>query len=209
MMILNAIGICLILAGYIRQSAAWGFAPEGLSRIIIQWSTVAIILTPFFMAAISLNFTSLWLLIKCSIPYWLFLPTLVGSFTMYSMARLSDTSWGNRVSVAGTNFKTASQHEIAQSQAELSSNSLVALIVLTLINGIIEFIVIYYGVNNWFIVGVLGFIFFSTIVLALISVVYFIGKHISGLTFWQKFGCCLCCNRRLNYKNDDNLVHPK
>lgn len=76
MMFLNAIGIILILSGYIRQSVAWGFSPDGVSRMIIQWSTIAIILTPFFMAAISLNFTSLWLLIKCSIPYWLFLPTL-------------------------------------------------------------------------------------------------------------------------------------
>jgi hypothetical protein len=44
------------------------------------------------------------------------------------MARLSDISWGNRVSVAGSNFKNASQHEVTQSQQELSNNALVALI---------------------------------------------------------------------------------
>ena len=137
-----------------------------------------ILLIPFVMAAISLNFTSLWLLVKCSIPFWLFLPTLVGSFTMYSMARLADTSWGNRVSVAGTNFKAASQHEIALVQEDLSNNSLVALIFLTFINGVIEFLVIYYGVDTWFIIGVMAFIFFSTILLSLISMVYFLGKHV-------------------------------
>ncbi len=79
--------------------------------------------TFFFLIEI-LDFKSLWLLIKSSIPYWLFLPTLVGSFTLYSMARLSDISWGNRVSVSGSNFKNASQHEVAQSQQELSNNAL-------------------------------------------------------------------------------------
>jgi len=152
--------------------------PEGISRQILQWSTIVILLIPFVMATISLNFTSLWLLVKCSIPFWLFLPTLVGSFTMYSMARLADTSWGNRVSVAGTNFKAASQHEIALVQEDLSNNSLVALIFLTFINGVIEFLVIYYGVDTWFIIGVMAFIFFSTIMLSMISIVYFIGKHI-------------------------------
>jgi hypothetical protein len=117
------------------------------------------------------------------------------------MARLADTSWGNRVSVAGTNFKSATQHEIAVVQEDLSNNSLVALIFLTFINGVIEFLVIYYGVDTWFIIGVMVFIFFSTIMLSLISTIYFLGKHVSGSTFWQKFGCCTCCGRvkRIKY----------
>ena len=72
----------------------------------------------------------------------------------------------------------ASQHEIALVQEDLSNNSLVALIFLTFINGVIEFLVIYYGVDTWFVIGVMAFIFFTTIMLSLISMVYFLGKHI-------------------------------
>lgn len=206
MMVINMIVMILTIAGFIRQASAWGFSPTGIDRIIIQWTIIVVLLVPFFMAAVSLNFRSLWLLVKSCIPYWLFLPTLVGSFTLYSMARLSDTSWGNRVSVAGSNFNSATQHEIAQCQQELSSNSLVALIAFTIINGFVEFFVIYYGVNSWFIMGVLMFVFASTAIQALVSMFYFIGKHLSGLTCWQKWGCCLCCNRRLKYMDKDAVA---
>jgi hypothetical protein len=145
------------------------------------------------MALISLDFKSLWLLVKSCIPYWLFLPTLVGSFTLYSMARLSDTSWGNRVSTTGSNFKSATQFEVSQSQQELSNNALVALIAITIVNAFLEFFIIYYGVNSWFIVGVIILVFFSTAIQAFVSMLYFVGKHLSGSTCLQRCGrrCCL------------------
>ena len=76
--------------------------------------------SPFFMALVALDFKSFWLLLKSCIPYWLFLPTLVGSFTTYSIARVADTSWGNRVSVAGSNFKGSTQKELSDLQEDLS-----------------------------------------------------------------------------------------
>lgn len=87
MMIINMIAMILTIAGFIRQAVAWGFNPTGIDRLIIQWTIIVVLVVPFFMAVVSLNFKSLWLLVKSCIPYWLFLPTLVGSFTLYSMAR--------------------------------------------------------------------------------------------------------------------------
>ncbi len=206
MVVFNVISMVLTVAGYIHQASAWGFSPDSVDRLIIQWMILVIMLIPFVMAFISLDFKSLWLLIKSSIPYWLFLPTLVGSFTLYSMARLSDTSWGNRVSTTGSNFKSATQFEVAQSQQELSNSALVALIAITIVNGFLEFFLIFYGVNSWFIVGVISFVFASTAVQAFVSVLYFMGKHLSGLTCLQRGNRRCCCMRRGQTRLNEEVV---
>lgn len=204
MAILNALVIIFVLAGFFRQSASWGFYPSGIDRQLLQYFTLAILAVPFLMAIIALDFKSLWLLVKAAIPFWLFLPTLNGAFALYALARVADTTWGNRVSVAGSNFKRATYNQLQDLQRDLSSNALVGLIFMTVLNGVVETLVIYYGVNSWFIVGVLCIIFFSTVVQVLLATIYFLGKHLSGLTFWEKCGCCLCacCKRRgrMNYK---------
>lgn len=207
MVILNALVMIFVLAGFFRQSISWGFYPTGIDRQILQYFTLAVMTIPFLMAIIALDFKSLWMMIKAAVPFVLFLPTLSGSFALYSLARVSDTSWGNRVSVAGSNFKGATTNQLQDLQRDLSSNALVGLIFITVLNGVVEAIVIYYGVNSWFIVGVLCFIFFSTIIQVILATIYFVGKHVSGLTFWERCGCCLCgcCKRRkrLDYKRGE------
>jgi cellulose synthase/poly-beta-1,6-N-acetylglucosamine synthase-like glycosyltransferase len=206
MAILNALVIIFVLAGFFRQSASWAFHPSGIDRQLLQYFTLAIFAVPFFMAIIALDFKSLGLLLISCLQFLLFLPTLNGAFSLYALARVADTSWGNRVSVAGSNFKGATYNQLQDLQRDLSNNAIVGLISMTVLNAVVETIVIYYGFNSWFIVGVLCFIFFSTVVQVLLATIYFIGKHLSGLTFWEKWGCCLCscCNKRrgrIDYKN--------
>jgi len=182
LVVVNAVGMCIVFAGYIKQAIKWNFMPEGIDHMIIQWSTIAIITMPFIMALIALDFKSFGYLLIACIPYWLFLPTLVGTFTIYALSRLSDTTWGNRVSVAGSNFKGASQKQIADLQADLSSNASVALVFVTLANLIIGIVVIWFHSNSWFIVGCMMALF-STIGLQIsISIIYFAVKHISCTT---------------------------
>jgi len=196
---INMLAMIFIVVGFIKQSADWGFSPTGVSRIIIQWSTIFIIAAPFVMTLIALDFKSLFLLIKSCIPYWLFLPTMIGSYMLYSIARVFDVSWGNRAGTAGANFKSATQKQLSDLADDFSSNSLVGLIFITLLNIVIEIIVIYFGVNSWFIVGCLAVIFSTTILQIIVSCIYFIVKHLSGYTFWQKCSCCLCCGRRMDF----------
>lgn len=199
MMFINMIAMIMIVAGYIRQSAAWSFSPEGVDRIIIQWSTVFIMAAPFVMSLVALDLKSFLLLLKSCVPYWLFLPTMIGSFMLYSVARVFDVSWGNRGGSAGANFKSVTQKQLTEMSEDFSSNSLIGLICITLLNIVIEIIVIYFGVNSWFIIGCLGIIFSTTIFQILLSFCYFMIKHISGATFWQKYSCCLCCGRRVDF----------
>lgn len=202
MAFLNFLVIVFVLAGFFRQSSSWGFSPSGIDRQLLQYSTLAVMAVPFIMSIVALDFVSLWMLIKSCLFFWSFLPTLVGSFSLYSLARVCDTTWGNRVSVAGSNFKGATQRQLADLQEDLSSNALVGLIFVTIFNGIVEFFVIFYGFNSWFIVGVLGVVFFSTFIQVALAIVYFLGKHISGLTFWQKCGWCTCFGRRYSYTEE-------
>lgn len=201
MMFLNIMVIIFVLCGFLRQSISWGFNPEGIDRKLLQYITLAVMAVPFAMALIALDFRSLWMLIKGAIPFWLFLPTLIGSFSLYAIARVCDTTWGNRVSTAGSNFKGATQKELDDLQTDLSNNALVGLIFVTVANGIIEALVIYYGYNSWFIIGVLCVVFFVAVVQICISTCYFVGKHLSGLTCWQRCGCCRCCFR-LDYVSE-------
>ena len=186
LVVANAIGMCIIFAGYIKECIRWNFFPPGIDHMIIQWCTVAIISMPFIMAIVALDFKSLGFLLISCIPYWLFLPTLVGSFTIYALSRLSDTTWGNRVSVAGSSFKGASQKQVADLQADLSSNASVALVFISVANVAIEILVIYFHSNSWFIVGCIAVIFTTIIIQVLVSLVYFIIKHLSCRTCMQR-----------------------
>lgn len=199
MAFVNMLAMIFIVAGFIRQSSAWAFSPTGINRIIIQWSTIFIMASPFAMSLIALDLKSFVLLLKSCIPYWLFLPTMIGSFMMYSISRVFDVSWGNRGGEVGANFKSATQKQISDLADDFSSNSLIGLIFMTILNIVIEIIVIYFGVNSWFIVGCLAVIFSTTILQISISFVYFLAKHLSGTTFWQKCSCCLCCGRRVDF----------
>ncbi len=186
LVVANAIGMCLIIAGYIKECIRWNFFPPGIDNMIIQWCTVAIMSMPFIMAIVALDFKSLGYLLIACIPYWLFLPTLVGSFTIYALSRLSDTTWGNRVSVAGSSFKGASQKQVADLQADLASNASVALVFVSVANVIIEILVIYFHSNTWFIVGCIMTVFATIIIQVLVSFVYFVIKHISCTTCKQR-----------------------
>ncbi len=136
--------------------------------------------------------------------YWPFyvlcLPTLVGTFSLYSMARLSDTSWGNRTVAAKSVFSgPVTDKEIGDLQSELKANAGVALIFVTFFIVVLEFFVIYFRTRDWFIVAVMATLFFTTLVQAVMSALFFLGKHISGETCRQiiagRWSCCCCCPR--------------
>lgn len=37
MIVINIIASVMTVAGYIRQASEWGFSPDGVDRLIIQW----------------------------------------------------------------------------------------------------------------------------------------------------------------------------
>lgn len=186
MALINAAFMCIILAAFFEESIRWSFSPPSLIQQILQWATIGIIGVPFFMAIVSLDLKSLGLLLVSCIPYWLFLPTLIGSFTIYAFSRLSDTTWGNRVSEDGAGFKDISRNQIINLQNDLSSNASVALLFLSIANvGLLSFLVAFHK-NSLFILICMAIVLAPMGIQVLISTIYFIVKHLSCNTCRQR-----------------------
>ena len=56
--VINAVGMCIIIAGYVKQAIKFDFSPLGDDHLIIQWATIGIISIPFVMALIALDLKS-------------------------------------------------------------------------------------------------------------------------------------------------------
>eukprot|EP00941_MAST-03F_sp_MAST-3F-sp1_P003302 g3302.t1 len=67
---------------------------------ILTLGSIGFILFPLINTLLSLNLYGFWLMITSFVPYYLFLPTLIGWFGAYSLARSHDLKWGNRPSTA-------------------------------------------------------------------------------------------------------------
>lgn len=207
--LINAGVIATTVASLIREFILKGAVQPSIARMIIMWSAVGVTAAPFILGVISGNFRSVALLLLYAIPYYLFLPTLVGSFSLYSMARLHDVSWGNRQTTDRSGFSTAvSDAELDRLKKDLSSNAGVALLFVSLFNIVLEFCVIFFRYDDWFVVGIIGSLFITTMIQAIMSCIFFIGKHLSLATCRQiKAGrsckdiCQGCCHpRRVGYE---------
>ena len=98
-MILNTVAMCFVLTGYVYAIVDWGgLGNSDVGRLLIEYSSIVVFALPFAMALISMNLKSIIYIIFGYILYWLFLPTMCGTFVLYSVARLSDITWGNRES---------------------------------------------------------------------------------------------------------------
>lgn len=183
---LNAGMAGTILVALVRQFVLNGASQPAVSRMIIMWGTVVVSGMPFILGLFSGNFKSVFLLFLHYIPYLLFLPTLVGTFSLYSLARLSDTSWGNRkVSAKSVFSERVTDAQIENLQAELRGNTGVALVFVTFFIVVVEFFVIYFRFRDWFIVAIMSGLFFTTFLQGLMSAIFFVGKHASGTSCRQ------------------------
>ena len=183
----NAVMLVFIIAGFINEIVKWGgVINDNVGRMMTVFSAITIVCVPFVMALVSLNFKSMLYILVALIPYWLFLPTLVGTFVMYSMARFSDITWGNRVSYAKSSFQDASQNEVNDLKQTMNDTSKVILFALIIYNISVCVILILFFTEPL----VIG-IFITTIVgiyviQCLISMFYFMGKHLSCKTCSQR-----------------------
>lgn len=86
--VFNAVTLGFIVSGFVYEIIDWGgLSNYTLGRSMIVYSAIVIVSVPFVMALVSLNLKSAVYVLLSFIPYWLFLPTLVGTFVMYSVAR--------------------------------------------------------------------------------------------------------------------------
>jgi hypothetical protein len=187
---LNAIVFGFIISGFTNEIIKWGgwdgINSAHIGRVLVVYSAIVIVAIPFLMAVISLNFKSMAFVLLSLIPYLIFLPTLVGTFVMYSIARLADITWGNRISYTKSSFEGATKEEVEKLSSKLNIISGFVLLVVVMLNvGVATVLILFYseplviGVIMVSIVGVF-------LVQCLFSIIYFFIKHIGCQTCKQR-----------------------
>jgi hypothetical protein len=178
--VMNACGMVVVLVAMF-QAAAIAF--QGEAALTIWTGFFVLLFLPFLMMLISLDFHSFGLLLLSFIPYLLFLPSLVGTFTLYSMARIGDTSWGNRASSDRWLFKNnVSPNQLKGVLNRLGSDAQVVLVFLVLINaGLL--VAFYFLYTVWaFLLTVVIILLIPTAVQFSFSVVWFLWNYFRIVT---------------------------
>jgi len=183
----NAIVLVLIVSGFVYEIVKWGgLVFTDIGRTMIVCSALTIISIPFVMTLISLDIKSFGYLLLTLIPYWLFLPTLVGTFVMYSISRFSDITWGNRISKSSSSFNDATPEQISVLKRKMNNMAGLMLFGVILYNiGICSVLIVLY--TDPLVVGIImACIVCVFVIQCIISIVYFIGKHVSCGTCIQR-----------------------
>lgn len=189
-MFINAAVLGMIVSGFVYEIIRWGdisLIHQDIGHAMIIYSAIAMISIPFLMAIISLNVKSIFYVLFSFLPYFLFLPTLVGTFVMYSIARLSDITWGNRVSTAQSSFEGATKKEVENLKNNFNIISgFVLLSVICLNVGVCVVIILFYK-NSLVIGSIIVAIAGVFIIQCMISIFYFLVKHIGCQTCVQRY----------------------
>lgn len=187
MILVNSIVLGIIVSGFIHEIVKWGgVINDDIGRMIIVFSAIAIVASPFIMAVVSLDFKSMGYVLLSFIPYWLFLPTLVGTFVLYSVSRFSDITWGNRFSKASSSFHNATSEQIDTLRSKMDIISGVMLFCVILANiGVTVILILFY--TNAIVIGIiLASVIGVFLLQCLMSIIYFAVKHISCATCVQR-----------------------
>ena len=184
---LNTIVFLIVLGGYIYAVISWGgFQHSNIGRLMIEYTTIVVLVLPLFMALISLDLKSIFYVGVGYPIYWIFLPTICGTFVLYSITRLSDITWGNRISSEKSSFENSSDEDIILLKKKMSMFSNFVFILVFILNiGIccaLIFLYIYDMVIAIILMSIVGII----VIQCFFSVIYFLGKHISGMTYKQR-----------------------
>ena len=167
--LINAVGVIVVLFVYIRLLITQKFQPDNLIQLLIGIFILSTIFLPFVMALLALDFKSLLLLCFSAIPYFLFLPTLVGTFSIYSMTRLADTTWGNR--------KCNNENQAYGEHIENQASTIMVFSLLT--NLILQYVLVFNYQNPYIMLTTIATLITPMVVQTLISIIYFGGKHLS------------------------------
>jgi hypothetical protein len=186
-----------LIFGVVNQAAVLLVTDTSVAIVVAAF---AVLLVPFALSLLSLDFLSFFLLLVGFIPYVLFLPTLIGVFTVYAIARLGDTSWGNRLSSVGSGFiQDVNAKQIEKLSIALNANAGVALAFLSLFNIVGFVLVVFLRKVQGFLLGVILLIVATIGVQAILSAVFFIGHHMYNL-----FTCNCCWRKNVGSDSDYN-----
>jgi len=175
--------VLMIVSWIIIAGAFYGFAnyiaqhglPTTFTKGDYQWVSIytVMMVTGFPMVIALLHSPkSFSLMVISIIPYYMFLPTLVGWFSAYAFARTWDLTWGNRP--ASTEHGNMSTNTIAKAEADLKAKAMTVCIFILVGNFAFIFLVQQYQNYSITIVVIAAFIFTFAAIQMLFSIVYFL-----------------------------------
>jgi chitin synthase len=155
LILINIISLVIIFYGYIYKII---YYRSKWIDILFMCILIFVIGAPFIIVLISFDLKEFLKLILYFIPYIFFLPTLLGTFTLYAYSRSYDISWGNRIA------------ENVNIQNDISNDSATILLFVNITNIILIFCIINYP-NTTFMI-ILMIIMITPLVMQLIMVFF-------------------------------------
>jgi chitin synthase len=164
--VLNIVCLIIVTYGYIHKII---YYHKQWVDIFFMCILIFVVLVPFIVILFSLKIGEFIKLLLYFIPYVLFLPTLLGTFTLYAYARSYDVSWGNRVD----------NTEITKNvQEDISGDSATILMFVNIINIVLAFCVINYGNKIGMLILIL-IIIAPLVIQSVIVLIVFLFRHIT------------------------------
>lgn len=176
---------CVIIAGafytygeYIAKNGI-PLSPEDTPTVggeksyqyISIWMVACVFIFPLLIALLH-SPKSFLLMVISIIPYYLFLPTLVGWFSAYAFARTWDLTWGNRP--ANAEHAASSQEKKLAVERDLKTKAMTVCIFVLLFNGVFLLISEQFIENSTAVLAIGIFIFSFAGLQMVLSSIYFI-----------------------------------
>lgn len=185
-MVLNAISFGFVLGTFVYSIIVLKFntlfTSASVNESIILVCALVLFLLPIVISILSLNFKSTLYILLSYIPYLLFVPTLNGTLMLYSLARYSDITWGNRVSDIKSSFVKSSDEERTFLKKRMSIIATIILTIIILINVALLVLFIIFRSNLYFISIIMLIVTSVFIIPCVLAMMYMIYNHITCKT---------------------------
>eukprot|EP00004_Rigifila_ramosa_P027605 TRINITY_DN9053_c0_g1_i5.p1 TRINITY_DN9053_c0_g1~~TRINITY_DN9053_c0_g1_i5.p1 ORF type:complete len:1253 (+),score=336.12 TRINITY_DN9053_c0_g1_i5:3-3761(+) len=145
---------------------------EDLSRVrlLLTATVIVMLVLPYFLALLYGGVESMMMMVKATVPFMAFLPTMVATFSAYAVARSADLSWGNRPS---TDLAEEQKDKI-----EIFKTSQTACFLVLLLNFVLTGTIVLADQSDYVLALLFGVIFAGTAVMVVLTLVYWLLVHL-------------------------------
>jgi hypothetical protein len=189
--LINALGVILVVAMTAIYVVDNGLPTELLGVAVAMF-------LPFLLAGIQ-SPLSAWAMLKQCIPFYLFLPTMVGYFGAYAFARTWELTWGNRPSDALESLKSGktAEDQKAHKQRQYSIAATIAGVIVTINFLLVVLVIEVQQMTSIAVWALSGAIFLFALVQMIISTLWAI-LSFWPMVFWEALWSCWhwCCGEK-------------
>ncbi|ELR18601.1 chitin synthase [Acanthamoeba castellanii str. Neff] len=193
---------------YFRMSWSSLHETEGPLAMAILLALLPVVIS------ITTGGNSFFLMIRCFVHYYLFLPTLVATFGAYSFARTFDLSWGNRPPSqikAEASTSGESEDALIKAKEKLREQSQATCGLIVMANVLLMLVVLMSRHVAAFFLLLGGLVFIWSAIQMVLSFVWYVYWSIKSGTNWLWNGlvyllCCCCPHRTKGYAEEYAVI---